>query len=283
MFELVYTSVPQGLLPGTRGFSTAAFTAGMPPNLIMPLENLSGYNFVFQNGTLLPELNPPCCCYIKMRFGNQTLPVASRIAPNGLDYSQRNNKIAHHWLFESPDEVAQTLCGTAGLLGNSQYFMHNFTGEPRELPFRRVPVGKAAKLPAVCFQELAGDCGWAGVIAQRFRTNPGQAFYIKYPRHTDPDKLLDLVCEVSALLNKDELANLTFSTYFIQQGSSTDCFLRMLPDFSPLLITVERFHADSLLVLDGNQTLPAEYADLLLCHTARYGLTQAPEPEAVTI
>ena len=168
MFELVYTSVPQGLLPGTRGFSTAAFTAGMPPNLIMPLENLSGYNFVFQNGTLLPELNPPCCCYIKMRFGNQTLPVASRIAPNGLDYSQRNNKIAHHWLFESPDEVAQTLCGTAGLLGNSQYFMHNFTGEPRELPFRRVPVGKAAKLPAVCFQELAGDCGWAGIIWEQF-------------------------------------------------------------------------------------------------------------------
>ena len=278
MFELVYTSVPQGLLPGTRGFSTVAFTSGMPPNLIMPLENLSGYNFIFQDGMLPPELNLPCCCYIKMRFGNQTLLVASRIAPNGLDYSQRNNKIAHHWLFESREEVEQTQSGAAGLLGCDEYFMHNFTGEPRELAFRRVPAADPAKLPAMHFQTLAGDSGWAGVIAQRFRSNPEQALYIKYPRHTDPARLLDLVSEVCALLDRNELADFTFSTYFTQQGSSTDCFLRMLPDFSPQLVTVERFHTKNLLVLDGRQILPAEYENSPLCHTARYGWAPDPVP-----
>ena len=104
MYELIYTSLPKGLLPGRSGFATAAMTEGMPPNLIVPLENLSGYNFTLRNNIFDPGLNPPCCYYIKMRYGNQLLQIAGRVAPNGLDYSQRNNKIAHHLLFETNEE-----------------------------------------------------------------------------------------------------------------------------------------------------------------------------------
>ena len=264
MFELIYTSVPQGLLPGTRGFSTAAFTAGMPPNLIMPLENLSGYNFTFQDGTLPDELNPPCCRYIKMRFGNQLLRIASRIAPNGLDYSKRNNKIAHHWIFESADEIAQSGSGAAGLLQSSGCFAADFTGPPRELAFRKVPAVAPAKLPARTFQKLAGNSGWANWIVEQYRTTPEQPVYIKYPRHTDTTLLLELVREICALLSEDEISDFTFSTYFAAAGNSVECFLRMLPDFSPLLTNIERFHANKLLNLDGRQILPEEYNDLPL-------------------
>ena len=122
MFELIYTSVPRGLIPGRSGFCTVAMTEGMPPNLVVPLENLSGYNFTYLEGALPPMLNPPSCSYIKMRYGNQHLHIASQVMPNGLDYSQRNNKIAHHILFESADEMnnlsgARCICRFAHDLG----------------------------------------------------------------------------------------------------------------------------------------------------------------------
>jgi len=45
-YELIYTSVPRGLKPGSRGFSTVAFTEGMPANYVQTCEGLSGYTHV---------------------------------------------------------------------------------------------------------------------------------------------------------------------------------------------------------------------------------------------
>ena len=45
--ELHYTSVPRGLLPGTRGFCTVASTPNMSGPLRERLEGLSGYQQVF--------------------------------------------------------------------------------------------------------------------------------------------------------------------------------------------------------------------------------------------
>ena len=45
--EIIYTSAPQGLKPGSHGFCTVAATAGIAKNLLERLESLSGYRHAF--------------------------------------------------------------------------------------------------------------------------------------------------------------------------------------------------------------------------------------------
>ncbi len=273
MFELVYTSAPHGLLPGRSGFSTVAMTSGMPPNLIFPLENLSGYNFTFNEGTLPEELNPVCCYYIKMRFGNHNLPVAGRVAPCGLDYSKRNNKIAHHILFESVSELAALNGGSAELFTRQELFMTEFSGEPRTLPFRSVKSTSFSPniLPAVFWQKIAGSSMYAGIIAERFRENPQRPFYIKYPRTFANSDIVHLIMEAAALLEPQERLDFTFSTYFTSDSAAVECFLRWIPDFSPLLPNLQRFHSADLLDLDNLPPIPEKYAAGKLCEYAVTG------------
>ena len=257
MYELIYTSAPKGLIPGRSGFATVAMSEGMPPNLIVPLENLSGYNFTLRDGTFLPILNPPSCYYIKMRYGNQQLHVAGRVAPNGLDYSQRNNKIAHHILFESAEELENISGGVAGLFLKENVFRSEYTEDPMMLPFRKVPVClQMGSLPARTWAELSGHAGFAAYAAERFRENPDKPLYLIYPPGTSTEQLLNLVMEVCALLNKNLRNYFTFSTYFGSCTASVDCFLRMIPDFSPLASNLRRFHKTDIIELGQENELP---------------------------
>ena len=257
MYELIYTSVPRGLIPGRSGFCTVAMTEGMPPNLVVPLENLSGYNFNYIDGLLPPALNPACCYYIKMRYGNQHLHVAGRVAPNGLDYSQRNNKIAHHILFESAEEMKNLSGGVAGLFLKGGVFNEGYTGEPALLPFRKVPLClQRGGLPARKWAELAGHAGFAAMAAEQFKNSPDRPLYLIYPAGTSTNDLLELVMEVCALLNDHVRNYFTFSTYFGSGNASADCFLRMVPEFSPLVNNLRRFHRSEIIELGQDNELP---------------------------
>lgn len=257
MYELIYTSAPRGLIPGRSGFATVAMTEGMPPNLIVPLENLSGYNFTLRDNTFQEPLNPPCCYYIKMRYGNQILHAAGRVAPNGLDYSQRNNKIAHHLLFESPEELDVLPGGAAGLFLQEGVFRNAYTEEPTVLPFRKVPACTlTGKLPAKNWAALTGHAGFAALAAERFRDMPEKPLYLIYPPGISTDKLLNLVLEVTALLDEEIRKYFTFSTYFGSSSASVDCFLRMLPDFSPMAGNLRRFHQSDIIELGQINELP---------------------------
>ena len=46
-FELVYTSVPRGLRPGSSGFCIVAYTNGLAANLALLLEGMSAYKAHF--------------------------------------------------------------------------------------------------------------------------------------------------------------------------------------------------------------------------------------------
>ena len=259
MYELIYTSVPKGLIPGRSGFATAAMSEGMPPNLIVPLENLSGYNFTLRNGEFMPELNPPCCYYIKMRYGNQLLHVAGRVAPNGLDYSKRNNKIAHHLLFESVEELEDLAGGVAGLFFKSGVFRSEYSEEPAMLPFRKVPrCTQTAPLPAKNWAKLTGHAGFAAYTAERFSKNPDKPLYLIYPAWVKTEELLQLAMEATALLHNNIRKYFTFSTYFGSCAASVDCFLRMVPDFSPLVSNLRRFHQNDIIELGQDNAMPTE-------------------------
>ncbi len=280
MFELIFTSAPHGLFPGKSGFSTVAMTEGMPPDLITPLENLSGYNFTYQGSQLPEALNPVCCYYLKMRYGSRILSIAGRVAPNGLDHTRRNNKIAHHILLES---TAELTCqdGAAGLfLHPQQIFAKDFSGAPRELSARALP-HDTAELPlqACTWESYTQDAGTAGWIAEKFRTQPDQSIYVKYPQGTPVEILLKLASEVCVLLSPRERTDFTFNTYFNNITAGMECFLRFIPDFSPLVSNLERFHAAELVDLSKNVPPPAfqMFANCELAELARHGYAEQPE------
>jgi hypothetical protein len=56
--EILYTSAPQGLKPGSRGFCTVVSTSGMAKNLAERLESLSGYRHAYMPTDADAHLNP---------------------------------------------------------------------------------------------------------------------------------------------------------------------------------------------------------------------------------
>ena len=94
--ELIYTSAPRGLKPGSQGFCTVVSTTGIATSLIQRLEALSGYRHVYSPQDPNARLNPVLCSHLLLDVGGRPYHVLSRICDAGLDYTQRNNKFAHH-------------------------------------------------------------------------------------------------------------------------------------------------------------------------------------------
>ncbi len=94
--ELLYTSAPRGLKPGSSGFCTVASTQGMAAPLASALESLSAYRHVFRPGDPQVHRNPIAYSHVRLNAGGRTYCVLSRVADYGQDYSGRTNKLAHH-------------------------------------------------------------------------------------------------------------------------------------------------------------------------------------------
>ena len=170
--ELIYTSAPQGLKPGSRGFCTVVSTQGLPPNLVDRLEALSGYRQIFAPQDANAALNPVAQSHLVLSIAGRTVHVLSRIAAAGLDYTQRNNKFAHHVALE-PRELPP--CGPAALLAMPGFMQATWDEQPRLLPAGRpIPSGQTSAGVCRTWQQVTGDAGWGGILAQTAR-QPRQA------------------------------------------------------------------------------------------------------------
>jgi len=94
---LIFTSAPQGLAPGRSGFCTVARHAEMPERLAALLEGL---------GT--PHATPGTATFTLRRLeaGGRGWHVLSRFTAGGLDYTQRDNRLAHHLVLTEAEVVA---------------------------------------------------------------------------------------------------------------------------------------------------------------------------------
>ena len=226
--ELIYTSAPRGLKPGSSGFCTVAMTQGMPPQLASKLEALSGYRQLFPPQDPQAGLNPVVHSYLRISLSGRNYHVLSRICAAGLDYSQRANKFAHHvvldaselppagpaWLLAAPGFMRTAWDGTVGLLA----------------PGRRAPPGNIA--PAVCrnWQSTAGDAGWGGVLAETAADARKALVTLLFQPGLDP---LPLLAESLALLPPELRWSATFSTYYTKLPPGTDCRWRSIVTGSP--------------------------------------------------
>ena len=163
--ELIYTSAPRGLKPGSRGFSTVGGTQGMASNLAERLESLSGYRHVYSPQDPNAHLNPVVFSHLRITVGGRQYHVLSRICAAGVDYSQRSNKLAHHVVL---DATGLPPAGPAWLLAPEREFMRlTWHGEPRILTEAvRVPQGDFPAAVCRTWGQVTGDPGWGGWLAE---------------------------------------------------------------------------------------------------------------------
>ncbi|QDT35173.1 GAP1-N2 domain-containing protein [Thalassoglobus polymorphus] len=221
MQELLYTSAPKGLKPGSRGFCTVLSSSGMPAPVATALEGLSAYRPVFPPGDPQAKLNPVVSSHILLSLVGQRRHVLSRISDHGLDYSQRTNKLAHHVVLEREDRPA---AGPGWFLGSSGLMRSDWDGVPRVVQNERVIPSEEIQ-PKVCqeWKEMTGDAGWGGVLAEAFLADPNRLVYIILEPGMD---LLPLIEESIALLPTEKRWDVTFSTYFTKLPKGAVCQCR---------------------------------------------------------
>lgn len=223
--EILYTSAPKGLKPGSRGFCTVVSSEGMARNLAERLEALSGYRHAFGVHDENRNQNPVNWSHTAMRIGGQEWHVLSRIADAGQDYSGRTNKLAHHIALDRNERPAG---GPARILQTSGVITAQWNEQVEIIPCRRLPSiaePNAANCPA--WKRWTGDAGWAGQVAEYVSSQASPASVI-FPAGC-PDTL-ELVSEVLDLLLPEKRWQVTFSTYFTQLVPGTKCRLRFVLD-----------------------------------------------------
>ncbi|MBO5760780.1 MAG: hypothetical protein J6S53_04475 [Lentisphaeria bacterium] len=257
MFELVYTSLPQGLLAGRSGFSTAALTEGFPGNLISPIENLSGYKTLFPPGHPDEKNNPVNYSCQHYRFGASLYIVLSRISFYGLSYTGRSNILAHHLLFTA-EELLQIPGGPVAVLRAMENFPQ-WSGAPRMLPQKSLKNIKCRALPVggKMWKLLAGNELWADYAAEIFRGNLDKKMVLSFdPGSVSGEDILELYGEIAAKLTPEEQLSFTFNTYSYSSGIANPVFLRAYPVDSTLLSGVKRLNPASIVELGKDNPLP---------------------------
>jgi hypothetical protein len=273
--ELFYTSAPKGLQPASRGFCTVAATRGMPAALMEKLEALSGYKPLYPPLDAKASLNPVVYTHLRISVGSKTYSLLSRIGPAGLDYSERANKFAHHVVLE-PAEYPPA--GPAWLLQQPGFMETQWDGQVRMFRVGRTPPsGNVA--PAVCraWQDLTGDAGWAGVLAESLQHDPNRLVYLVFEPGMQP---LPVIAEALALLPPVERWDVTFSTYFTGLPQGAACIWRCVLKDSAEAKSARQF-PNALILNLGPRLAQAQGGPLVAAARGQaYVPPAATEPEA---
>ncbi|SFJ02143.1 GAP1-N2 domain-containing protein [Planctomicrobium piriforme] len=216
--ELLYTSAPKGLKPGSRGFCTVLSSSGMSAPVATALEGLSGYRPIFPPGDSRAKQNPIVYSHLQFPLAGRRSSVLSRIADYGLDYSQRTNKLAHHVIIDPSERPAG---GPAWLLQKPGFMRTSWDCELKIVSHEQpVPQGNAPAAICTTWQQATGDAGWAGVLAENFLKHPERPAYLLFEPGMD---LLPLIAEALALLPPERRWEVTFSTYFTKLPQGGVC------------------------------------------------------------
>jgi hypothetical protein len=220
--ELLYTSAPQGLKQGSRGFCTVVSTVGMPLNLATKLESLSGYRHLYPSGAPDASKNPVSFSHLRFMVGGRQISVLSRISDYGLDYSQRTNKLAHHIVVDAP----MPACGPATVLAEPGVMRDHWDGQCANKPSPPALPNLSSE-PQVCrkWEAITGDAGWGGVVASAWLSTSPRPVFIIFAEHQSHE-LLGLMEESIALLPPNKRWQATFGTYVTTLPPDVECRVR---------------------------------------------------------
>ena len=187
--QLIFTSVPRGLVAGRSGFCTVARHASLSERLTQQLEAL---------GTPHDEATGETFTFRRLEAGGQAWYVLSRFVARGLDYSQRDNRLAHHLVFTA--EEAAVLPPPAAIALRWNGWKDEWTEEPTWLKEDERPLPLAAHpvlTPAAGWREFAGTGAKAAWLV-----NASGAATVSLLNPPSSPQLLRLLAESAALLGR---------------------------------------------------------------------------------
>lgn len=270
--ELYNTSAARGLRPGSTGFCTVATTAGMTGPMIQRLESLGGYRPIFDVGHPQADQNPPVYAHWRFNIGGHYYSSLSYVGYAGADDQGRFNKLAYHLVVDVDDQVP---AGPAWVMMQPGVIEKKWEGEPRILPVgKQVPSGPNPLQVCRHWEEMAGDAGLAGMLAQAFILDATKPAYILYEPGME---LLPLLNEALTLLPENRRWRVTFNTYFESLPAGLLCNWRCCPVGTPAG-QMAPSNATSGVLIDLTRP-PQRAPDNLYTIMARTGA--AAEPAAV--
>ena len=203
--QLIFTSARQGLVPGRSGFCTVARHRAMPDRLAQLLETLGTPHEGTAGATLTFRL---------LEASGQRWYVLSRFVARGLDYTQRDNRLAHHLAFTQ--EEAMVLPPPAALAYRWDGWKDEWAGEPTWLEGETKPLvlkPGPALTPAATWRQATGTGAKAAWLVDA--TGPAEVALLNGP---DLETTLRLLAESAALLGKSAWAA-TFTTTAAASGA----------------------------------------------------------------
>ncbi|MGA0134462.1 MAG: hypothetical protein ACO3ND_08930, partial [Opitutales bacterium] len=185
--QLIFTSAPQGLAGGRSGFCTVARHREMPDRLVQLLESLGTPHAAAEGETFTCRT---------LEASGKRWHVLSRFVARGLDYTSRDNRLAHHLAFTS--EEAAVLPPAASLALRWKGWKDVWTDRPAwmDSPEKPLVLEKAAPLsPALTWREITGTGSKAAWLVKD--ASPAPVCLVNAPPTT---KTLRLLAESAALL-----------------------------------------------------------------------------------
>jgi len=215
-YEILYTSAPSGLKPGSSGYCTVKSSRGIPAPAVDLLESLSGYRHVFTPGSPEAARNPVNWGHYFLRISGRTEHVLSRVSDCELDYTGRSNKLAHHMVID-----ASCPAGPAWLVGQPGWMIGQWDGQLEQFAtVRKAPPERRAAGRCAAWEAATGDAGWGGALAESFLADPERKVFIIYR----PDQnILPLIEEAIALLPENRRWEVTFATYGAALPKTVEC------------------------------------------------------------
>ena len=235
MYELVNTSVPNGLIAGTHGFSTVAMTKGMPDAIRTRVENFCAYphRTSAHDATYFAE-NPVNWFHLTLPNGDHVL---GRTAPADFDYTGRTNRLSRTLVFgsrEMPDAGGASVLSAA-----AQMLSEPWSGDPKYLADNKA---LAEQLRFLDRPKTPSPSNWIALfgangddLAQRFAalvaknvSAGGRSVYFKLSAAADASgtRVLGLYADLIDLLPDDVASCVTFSTFSPCVPSGVTCHLR---------------------------------------------------------
>ena len=203
--QLIFTSAPRGLVAGRSGYCTVARHRSIPERLAQILESI---------GT--PHQNPQGATFTFriIEASNANWFVLSRFVARGLDYSQRDNRLAHHIIFTA--EEAAVLPPPAAIAFRWNGWLTEWTKEPTWLAEdpRPLVLDNAPPLrPASGWREFSGTGSKAAWLVND--AGPATLCLTQPPE----DKILFRLLAESAALLGQSAWYATFTSNVIVTGS----------------------------------------------------------------
>jgi hypothetical protein len=216
-YQLIYTSVRRGLIPGRSGYTVAARHRQIRERLVSEIERVSGYAYAKKGQS------PKIYAHRKFDISGVVYHVLTRIVDAGSDYTGRTNHLAHHLICED-DELKNCGATPAEILYGYDW-LDQYEEEPRYFDDKEiVDVSKYAgkiKLPASNWKKVRGNAGDAALLVNDRGELKSSIVVVDSDQSSKLNSLLPLIAESSQLIGPGtgNSSSVTFTTYF-QEGDS---------------------------------------------------------------